>query len=455
MTYFTPLGDVVAKSQKPDFVVPEEAAKRGPIMSGELSDEHHRYPSLLVQFPQITPNSRKARIHLFPTTEQAKKLYGANGPFKFKASFTSREGVVETRIADDVWLKPSSQIVHQEAIYWTQTSGQIGNLEINTTYLPGPQLEARSTALSGWFTARRCFALQILANADEEEKANAAKYGFTREDVAFTLSDNAEAVVQRYKRFHRMGTDRETAGDGYSILVKNFKSPLTAKRDVDAFLVLASFASRERTLCAHWSHECKEAWIRYWRFNHSIYPPRREREEPLVPRDREECHAFMQKAFDTYSASTHQALLDSAVYALMAKERTLEVSIAQLFSGIQGALMFATQYPASSSRPQIGVLYRKFLKKQPKLFDDLWPLLDPRSGAPLVYFRNAIVHGDAFSEEDWLALSYAAENLQWHLERIILVALGWDVEKSAVAAGRLRLFYAHQWQKVQSTVKRK
>jgi hypothetical protein len=223
--------------------------------------------------------------------------------------------------------------------------------------------------------------------------------------------------------------------------------------DIDALLILASFASRERTLCEHWSESRKDQWIRYWRFNFSVFPKRREREEPLIPRDRGECQTFIQEAFDIYRASQHQALLDSAIFALLAVEQTTEISIAQLFSGIQGALMFATQHPASSKRPQIGVLYRKFLKKHPKLFDDLWPLLDPRHGVALVHFRNAIVHGDAFSEDDWLALSYAGENLHWYLERIILVALGWDVEKSAVAAGTLRRYVAHQWKAVQKAVK--
>jgi hypothetical protein len=57
------------------------------------------------------------------------------------------------------------------------------------------------------------------------------------------------------------------------------------------------------------------------------------------------------------------------------------------------------------------------------------------------------VHGEAFSEADWLALSYAGEHLRWYLERIILVALGWDIEKSSVSKTALSRFYAHwKWE---------
>jgi hypothetical protein len=42
------------------------------------------------------------------------------------------------------------------------------------------------------------------------------------------------------------------------------------------------------------------------------------------------------------------------------------------------------------------------------------------------------------------ALSYAGEHLRWHLERIILIALGWDIEKSAVSSRALGLFTAYQ-----------
>jgi hypothetical protein len=440
---------MVAESQRPDFVVPEQATGRGPIISGELRSKHSRFPAMLAQFSKIVPYTRKARIYLFPTVEQAKLLYSSSGPFSFEASFVPQDGVIESYKASDIWLDSGSQIVNREAVYWTQTSGQIGSLETKMTYLSGPELDRRSEDHPAWFVARRCFALQIIANADEEELEVATKFGFSRTDISLTLSDGSQATVQRYMRFPRHGVGREVQRNGYAITVRGIKNARTAKRDVDALLILASFASRERSVNAHWSSGTKEDLTRTWRFNFAKFPRRGDREDPLVLRDREECRSFLQKAFEVYSASKHQELLDSAVFALLDKKRTMELRVTHLFSGIQGALIFATQTMAK--RPPIAELYRRFLKAHPNAFDGLWPLLDPRTGPPLAYFRNAIVHGEAFSEDDWLALSYAGDHLRWHLERIILVALGWDIEKSYVSDRVLGHFYAYAgWKAEQS-----
>jgi hypothetical protein len=189
----------------------------------------------------------------------------------------------------------------------------------------------------------------------------------------------------------------------------------------------------------------REEWIRLWQFNIGKFRNRYDGEEPVVPRDRDECRAFLQMAFDKYSASIHQPLLEAAIYALLNHEMTLEVNVARLFSAIQGALYFATQRLLNpKGRPPIGELHRDFLAAHPGIFDGLWPLLGSQTDAPLYYLRNAIVHGEAFSEVDWTALSYAGEHLRWHLERIILAALGWDIEKSKVSNRVLSLFTAYQ-----------
>jgi hypothetical protein len=250
--------------------------------------------------------------------------------------------------------------------------------------LPGPELDSRKNPSTAWFVARPCFALQILANHDKEEAEEVARFGFSKSDVAFSLSDGATASIQRYLRFHRPGALRDVKCNGYSILVEGAKDPVAAKRDVDVLLLLASFASRQRTLSAYWSYETKDEWVRLWQFDIGKFRKRYDGEEPVVPRDRNECRAFLQTAFDKYSASTHQPLLEAAIYALLSHEITLEVNVARLFSAIQGALCFATQRPLNpKQRPHIGELYRDFLAAHPDIFDGLWPLLGSRTDASL------------------------------------------------------------------------
>jgi hypothetical protein len=427
-------------------VVPEESAGRGLFLKGELRWEHSYCHDILTQFERITPHTRKTSIYLLLTVDQAKKLFALSGPFTFEGYFCTRDGVIETRVAKDIWLKSISQITHKEAFYWTQTSGAIGSLEIRTRFVPGPELDSRRDIYSAWFVARPCFALRILVNQTKEEAEDSAKYGFSQKDINFSLTDGATASIHPYPHFPSHDTSRKVKLRGYSITVEGFKDPPTVKRDVDVLILLASFASRERSISAHWSYETKEQFVQFWQFNISKSRKRYEREEPVVARDRDECCAFLQTAFNRYSAaSTHQPLLETAIYTLLSNQTTLEEDIARIFSAIQGALYFATQIPLNpQQRPHIGDLYSKFLTAHPGIFDGLWPLIDRQAGPPLNDLRNAIVHGEAFSEQEWLALSYAGEHLRWHLERIILVALGWDVEKSTVSKGALRLFTAYQ-----------
>lgn len=433
-------------ADRPEIAVPEEAAGRGPLLRGELRSKGCRLPDVLVQFEQLEPLTRKSRIHLLLTAEQAKKLYalGADA-LEFEGSFCTREGVIETRIARDIWLKPISQITHKEAFYWTQTSGDIGSLETREMFLPGPELDSRRDSSSAWFIARRCFALAIVANHTREEAKRAAEYGFSKTDVHLSLSGGARASIHRYRRNPNPSDEKRS---GISIVVEGYCDPVTVKKDIDALILLASFASRERSVCEHWSFEAKGEFVRFWQFNFGKFRKRYDREEPVIRGDRNTFHAFLQTAFDKYSVCAHRSLLEGAIHALFSNQMTIEVEISRLFSAIQGALYFATQLPLTSKRPRVSELYRDFLFKHPTASDGLWPLFDRSGGPPLYHLRNAIVHGEAFSEEDWKSLSYAGEHLRWHLERIILLSLEWDVQQSTVSMNALRLFFSfHDWQR--------
>ena len=437
----------VASSQKPEIAVPEEAAGRGPILTGEFRSPDHRYPSMLVQFEEIHPSTRKARIFLFPTPEQARQLEHDQGPFSFEGSFVTRDSVVDYRRASDIWLKPIVQINHKEATYWAHTSGWIGELEIRERY-EGPALQSRTGHPFAWFVADHCFLLQVIANPERQEEEKATEHGFSTTKFVLSLSDGATAEVHRYLRSHRPGILKETKKMGYSIHVKGFKDAAHAKADVDALLLLSSFASRERAVSTYWSADTvKEESVRRWRFNFERFPKRDDHVEPLVLRSRENGQQFIQRAFDVYSRALHKPVFDAAIFALLARSLPLELQIARLFSGIQSALVFALQKPPSKSRPMAKTLFDEFTKQKQYSFHDLWPLFDASTGTPVSEIRNSIVHGEAFSESEFMALSFAAENLQWHLERILLAALGWDIDHSAVSGKALNHYHAYHWQK--------
>lgn len=423
---------------RPDIAVPYEAGTRGTIMWGELRNERAKYPAMLVQFSKLEPTSRKGRIYLYPTAEQARRLFAVPPPFSFEGSFFRDDSMQEFWKATGIWLESGSEIRYREARFMTSPLGTIENLTVTTRSLD----PHRRSAPSGWYVLDSCFLLEILANQDADEEARAKEFGFAPRSFSLTLSDGSTAEVRKYPS----GTKRR----GFSINVKDQQDSDSTLKDIEAIAILASFASRERTALRHWFiGDGNDSTQRHWTFNIPKFKKRPRGLEPLVPRDHAESSNFLATAFKVYRKSMFSEVLDSAIYALMADKLTLEVKIVRLVSGIQSALVFAVQERMSGLT--VGQQYDKFVAKFSPDFSDLWPLNG--NGASLAKIRNAAVHGEVFGQNDWKALSYAAENLHWILERIILISLGWDFQRSAVSSAALRAFHAYNWQAEQQSLK--
>ena len=436
-----------------EFVVPYEAKDRGSMMVGELKSESATFPDMLVQFSKVQPYSRKAQIHLYPRLEEVKRLYAMRPPFSFRSETKLNQEGQETWTAQGIWIKSGSKIGIGSPIFWSAPFGEVESLEITSQSKDDLFKSSTSTA---WFAVNQCFAFQILANPDEEDIENAKKYGFeSRTPFFVSVSDGATAEINRRPRAHRTKGLKEITKDGYSVTIRDYKDVDTVREDAEAIMILASLASRERTMFWHWSFSSGAGDLkRIWRFNAGKFPKRDSHHEPLLLRETGAGRQFMETAFPIYRSALHKPLFDGAVYALLAKDLVLEVRIARLFAGIQGALLFALQEPRGKTRPKMSALLGQFTAKFGDHFADLWPLLwDPNGGAALSDLRNAVVHGDTFSEEDFLALSYASENLTWILERILLLALGWKIDDSYVSPRSLWNFNAHQWQTVQHNFK--
>jgi hypothetical protein len=436
-----------------EFVVPYEASERGSIMVGELKSDSATFPDMLVQFSKLHPYTRKATIHLYPRLDQAKQLFAMRPPFSFCGETRRAEDVQEIWNAQGIWTKSGSKIGGGSSTFWSAPFGEIESLEISS--VPKVISEAPSPA-TAWFAANQCFVLQILANPDEEDIENAKKYGFEgKKPFYLPVLDGATAEINRRLRASRSKGLKEIKKDGYSVTIRNYKNVDSVRGDAEAIMILASLGSDERTMFWHWNASSGEGDLkRNWRFNVGKSRKLDTRHEPLLPRDTDSVRRFMETAFPIYRNALYKPLFDSAVYALMAKDLVLEIRIARLFAGIQGALQFALQEPRCTARPGMRELTDKFTVKFGDHLGDLWPLRwDPKGGASLADLRNAVAHGDAFSEDDFLALSYASENLTWTLQRILLLALNWKIDDSYVSQRSLRNFYAYQWQSVQQGLK--
>ncbi|MFL6310812.1 MAG: hypothetical protein ACJ71W_01795 [Terriglobales bacterium] len=439
--------------KKLEVMVPEEATERGPILKGELRSLEIRVSDILAQFARIVPRSKKAKIYFYPTLEQAKMLFGSPSPFAFEGTWCPREGVEEHWRSNEIWMNSGSSIGYDEMNYLTYCSGRLVDLHIKATSDGKPKQDELPSA---WFVMNRCFLLQILATHDEEEIEAGKKYGMDGPIYKFALSGDAMAEIRRHTVSQSFGVMKEVKKSGYSIVVHGFKDLDTLERDVECLLILASLASRERSSSWHWSaDEAPGLHSRYWRFGIPKWPKRPDGVEPLLLRDHTHCSNFLSCALKTYLNSNSNEFLDAAVYALFSRDLVLEVQIVRLFSGVQSALLFAGSKGKGNKRPRIEPLYKNFVQRRHAKFDDLWPLFrQGRNSGPSLYdIRNFIAHGGVFAERDWMALSYAAENLQWILERILLIALGWDIALSNVSPKKLSLYHAYNWKEQQQRLK--
>ena len=417
-------------------------------MWGELRSDSASYPGMLVQFSKMFPKSRKGKIHLYPTPEQARRLFAVPPPFSFEGTLFREDKVQEFWKASGIWMHSGSEMHYKEALFLTSPWGTIEDLTVTSRSLDPQQ----RTAQSGWYVVDACFLFEILANHDADDETRAKKFNLPIRSFSVTLSGGATAEIRKFLKSHIPGPLKETKRNGFSITVKDQQDADATKKDIEALTILASFASRERTALRHWFvDDGNDSTQRHWTFNIPKFDRRPRGLEPLVPRNHGECASFLTQALSVYRSSLHSEILDAAIYALLSDKLTLEVKIVRLVSGIQSALVFALQEPRISSQQRIGEQYDKFLAKYSPDFSDLWPLTGNRSS--LTRIRNAAVHGEIFGQNDWTALGYAAENLHWILERIILLSLGWDFQKSTVSPAALRLYNAYHWQAEQQKLR--
>jgi hypothetical protein len=82
-------------------------------------------------------------------------------------------------------------------------------------------------------------------------------------------------------------------------------------------------------------------------------------------------------------------------------------------------------------------VFRQFCVRYGLDLSDLWPLVGPAGGWPLVEIRHRLVHGDPFRSRPASAVDCAREHLRWTAARMILSVAGWPVERSRLSASEL------------------
>ena len=82
-------------------------------------------------------------------------------------------------------------------------------------------------------------------------------------------------------------------------------------------------------------------------------------------------------------------------------------------------------------------VFATFCERRGVELSDLWPLVGPLDGWPLLEIRHRLVHGDPLGGRPAAAMHCAREHLRWTAERMLLSLLGWPVGRSNVSPERL------------------
>jgi len=288
----------------------------------------------------------------------------------------------------------------------------------------------------------------------------------SRDCFSFPLCDGSKIRFDRYY-------SEEHQDDGSLVLtpqlVGEFKQEITdndfapSYQPIDDFMMLASFAARQRSLCLGWQIE-SEAFIKeHYRW---MVVPKNSRGASYVdgliyPYEFE---SFITTTYEKFQSCEHKTLLREAIYGVFAnakdvtsnflklysaletivliyrKENGLEYVLAD-FSKLQGEIKKAIkqQLPSDELKEQRKLLYNNlsglnrvpfaeafavFKERFDLDFTDLWCVGCGKWS--LTDIRNSLVHGNKFEEHENEALGIAAHHLKFVLERCLLAYLGWE-----------------------------
>jgi hypothetical protein len=294
--------------------------------------------------------------------------------------------------------------------------------------------------------------------------------------VEFTLANGLRLTFNDHYRYVD-GDNRETIS--FPELTGEFESEANIDdvnswlETLDDFLLIVSFAARERCACVGWTAHDAKQMVKLFRRN--VVIPRKEGRQSMHDGliEASDFEEFIKTAYGQFIGLERKELIRQALYRVLPKENgTLESSYLSLYSALETLVLFSNQNSGGdlildeSEWKQFNGDAREFIRKHPlfaqstakrklvyeklpelnrisfkSAFDafcrrfnielsDLWPVVGREGGATLARIRNKLIHGDSFDPIQGHAFMSAREHLTWIVERSLMSILGWDFTRS-------------------------
>ncbi len=276
----------------------------------------------------------------------------------------------------------------------------------------------------------------------------------------------------------------------FTELVANFKDktnivsvkaiPERCLSFLDDFLLIVSFAARQRCICLGW-----EAWdsacdVTFYRRDFTIPKAKVKTSHNDTLIDVSQFEAFVTSAYTRFLEIEPKQYFRQALYAITAGEKTVETKFTRLFSALETLVLkhrrdkknetiftsdewqgvrkdietfIKTHSTFASDKAKRKQIYEKlselnrvsfatafadFCESYKIQLDDLWPVSKNGETVSLATIRNRLAHGEPLDQRQLQVVAIATHHLEWTLERIILAVFEWPSADSRVSSHYLR-----------------
>jgi len=253
--------------------------------------------------------------------------------------------------------------------------------------------------------------------------------------------------------------------------------------DIDDFLLISSFAARQRTACLGWTASDNKAHTAFYRGNYSFPEKNDESDNHYGVIDIRDMERFIEVCHSSLINYENKLAIRNAIYsAVPLKPEIITTSFLNTFSGLETLILdyrrtkrlefvlangewkaLSKQIRAcikGSGNPklnpsQIDSICRKlpelnrislreafdlFCKEYCLELNDLWPVFKDSKGVGLSDIRNKLIHGDPYPEGLDGAIITALDHLKFVLERAIVRVLSWEIEDTLIGPRDMRRF---------------
>ncbi len=266
--------------------------------------------------------------------------------------------------------------------------------------------------------------------------------------------------------------------------------------DIDDFLLIVAFATRNRTTCLGWTASDKDSYCTFYRGNF-VFPEFEKKKsfhDDLI--DENQFDEFVRVCYSEFLKFDNKLALRSALYSAISPPSTLEISFLKTFAGLETLILdfrrrenlefvipekdwgdlrkYIQKCLKNSTMPKLekdqrssiycklNELNRVSLREAFELFcqkylidlSDLWPVFGKNGLVGLVDIRNKLIHGDPFPGDMHDEIFVANWHLKYTLERAICRVLQWNIDETRISSRYLEseMTVLKQWSYKQASL---